>query len=32
LKKARAIMDRIASLPERIRSYFNHPAAAYAAQ
>jgi len=25
-------MDRIAALPERIRSYFNHPAAAYAAQ
>ena len=32
LKKARAIMDRIASLPERVRSYFEHPAAAYAAQ
>jgi len=32
LKKAHAIMHRIASLPERIRSYFNHPAAAYAAQ
>ena len=32
LKKAHAIMDRIASLPERVRSYFEHPAAAYAAQ
>lgn len=31
LKKAHAIMDRIASLPERVRSYFEHPAAAYAA-
>jgi hypothetical protein len=25
-------MQRIALLPERIRSYFKHPAAAYAAQ
>jgi transposase len=32
LKKAHAIMQRIALLPERIRSYFKHPAAAYAAQ
>jgi transposase len=32
LKKARTIMERIAALPERIRSYFQHPAAAYAAQ
>ena len=32
LKKAHSIMHRIASLPERVRSYFNHPAAAYAAQ
>lgn len=32
LKKAKTIMERIASLPERIRSYFQHPAAAYAAK
>lgn len=31
LKKATTIMERIAALPERIRSYFKHPAAAYAA-
>lgn len=32
LKKAKTIMERIAGLPERIRSYFKHPAAAYAAE
>lgn len=32
LKKAQTIMARIAGLPERIRSYFQHPAAAYAAK
>lgn len=31
LEKAKVIMQRIAALPERIRSYFEHPAAAYAA-
>ena len=31
LEKAHVIMQRIASLPERVRSYFKHPAAVYAA-
>lgn len=31
LEKAKIIMQRIAALPERIRSYFEHPTAAYAA-
>jgi hypothetical protein len=32
MEKAMRIMNRIAQLPERIRSYFQHPHATYAAR